>query len=161
MTGTGLKKCMPTTRDGAAVAAAISVTDREEVFVARMQSSPKCSAACGEDRRLDVEVLQDGLDDERARLRAAPRPIASYVTRRSSRAAAISGLPSRQARAMSATAASSWCGSGIDQADPVSGRQRDLGDPAAHGAGPDHAHRSGAQSSCVQSSIVSRGRRVQ
>ena len=38
MSGAGLKKCMPTTRSGDEVAAAISVTESAEVFVARMQS---------------------------------------------------------------------------------------------------------------------------
>ena len=38
MSGAGLKKCMPTTRSGDDVAAAISVTESAEVFVARMQS---------------------------------------------------------------------------------------------------------------------------
>ena len=37
-TGAGLKKCMPTTRSGRAVAAAISVTESAEVFVARIAS---------------------------------------------------------------------------------------------------------------------------
>src|SRR5690349_9791342 len=46
MTGTGLKKCIPTTRLGCGVPAAISVTDSEDVFVARMHVSPKwCAAA--------------------------------------------------------------------------------------------------------------------
>ena len=38
MIGAGLKKCMPTTRLGRWVATEISVTDREDVFVARMAS---------------------------------------------------------------------------------------------------------------------------
>ncbi len=38
MTGAGLKKCSPTTLPGRPVATAISVTDSEEVFVARMVS---------------------------------------------------------------------------------------------------------------------------
>ena len=40
ITGAGLKKCMPTTRDGIGVRAAISVTDSEEVLVASTQSGP-------------------------------------------------------------------------------------------------------------------------
>jgi hypothetical protein len=38
-TGAGLKKCMPTTRRGRWVATEISVTDNDEVLVARMASS--------------------------------------------------------------------------------------------------------------------------
>ena len=37
-TGAGLKKCMPTTRDGRPVATEISVTDSDEVLVARIVS---------------------------------------------------------------------------------------------------------------------------
>src|SRR5688572_6066114 len=39
ITGAGLKKCIPTTRPGAAQAAAIDVTDSDDVLVARMHSS--------------------------------------------------------------------------------------------------------------------------
>ena len=45
MRGTGLKKCIPTTRDGIVLAAAISVTDKEDVLVARMHAAPKCASA--------------------------------------------------------------------------------------------------------------------
>ena len=38
-TGAGLKKCIPTTRRGRSVATEISVTDNDEVLVARMASS--------------------------------------------------------------------------------------------------------------------------
>ena len=37
--GAGLKKCMPTTRDGDLAETAISVTDKEEVLVARIASA--------------------------------------------------------------------------------------------------------------------------
>ena len=39
-TGAGLKKCTPTTRPGCEVAVEISVTDSEEVLVARIASGP-------------------------------------------------------------------------------------------------------------------------
>ena len=49
-TGAGLKKCIPTTRSGVRVADAISLTERADVFVARIasgatipSSSPKSS----------------------------------------------------------------------------------------------------------------------
>ena len=45
-TGAGLKKCTPTTRPGCEVAAAISVTDSDEVFVA--------STASGRDDRVEL-----------------------------------------------------------------------------------------------------------
>ena len=40
MSGAGLKKCIPTTRPGELVAAAISVTDNADVFVASTASAP-------------------------------------------------------------------------------------------------------------------------
>ncbi len=46
MSGTGLKKCKPATRPGCWHAAAIAVTESEEVLVARMQSAATvCSRA--------------------------------------------------------------------------------------------------------------------
>jgi hypothetical protein len=38
MTGAGLKKCIPTTRPGCLVGAAMAVTDSEDVLVARTAS---------------------------------------------------------------------------------------------------------------------------
>ena len=45
MTGAGLKKCTPTTRDGRAVATEISVTDSAEVFVARIVSGGQMASS--------------------------------------------------------------------------------------------------------------------
>ena len=45
-TGAGLKKCTPMTRPGWAFAVEISVTEREEVLVARMVSSATTSSSC-------------------------------------------------------------------------------------------------------------------
>ncbi|OPZ52821.1 MAG: hypothetical protein BWY91_02165 [bacterium ADurb.BinA028] len=44
MTVAGLKKCMPSTREGFLVATAISVTDSEDVLVARTASSATTSS---------------------------------------------------------------------------------------------------------------------
>ena len=63
-TGAGLKKCMPTTRDGRPVATEISVTDRDEVLVARIVSGWVIVVEPGEDLALELEVLGDGLDDQ-------------------------------------------------------------------------------------------------
>ena len=65
ISGAGLKKCMPTTRSGRPLAAATSVTESAEVFVARIavcagHSSPSSrNSSC-----LTLEVLEDRLDHE-------------------------------------------------------------------------------------------------
>ena len=64
MIGAGLKKCMPTTRLGRWVATEISVTDSEEVLVARIASRLADPVQLGEDLLLEVEVLGHRLDDE-------------------------------------------------------------------------------------------------
>ena len=61
-TGAGLKKCIPTTLDGRLVATEISVTDSDEVLVARMVSGPADLVGGGEDLLLEVEALGDRLD---------------------------------------------------------------------------------------------------
>ena len=43
--GGGLKKCIPQTRSGRSIPAAIAVTDREEVLVARIASGPQTSSS--------------------------------------------------------------------------------------------------------------------
>ena len=64
MSGAGLKKCMPTTRSGEDTAAAISVTESADVFVARMTSGRIDALELGEERELRVEILDDRLDHE-------------------------------------------------------------------------------------------------
>ena len=61
-TGAGLKKCMPTTLDGRLVATEISVTDSDDVFVARIVSGRQILSAGGEDLLLEVESLRHRLD---------------------------------------------------------------------------------------------------
>jgi hypothetical protein len=51
---------MPTSREGTRSLAAIAVTEIDEVLVARMQSSPTMLFQLGEQRALDVQVLDDG-----------------------------------------------------------------------------------------------------
>ena len=63
-TGAGLKKCTPMTRPGWAFAVEISVTDREEVLVARMVSSATIPSSLLEDLLLDLQRLHDRLDHE-------------------------------------------------------------------------------------------------
>ncbi len=62
ITGAGLKKCNPITRPGRLVAAAIAVTDKDEVFVARMASGLHDPVELGEDLPLDLLALRHDLD---------------------------------------------------------------------------------------------------
>ena len=63
-TGAGLKKCIPTTRSGRAVAFATSVTESAEVFVASTASSDDHAVEHAEELLLGVELLDDRLDHE-------------------------------------------------------------------------------------------------
>ena len=64
ISGAGLKKCIPTTRSGDDVAAAISVTDSAEVFVARTASGSADALELREELPLRLELLDDRLDHE-------------------------------------------------------------------------------------------------
>ena len=64
ITGTGLKKCMPITCGGRAVAAARVVIGMEEVFDARMALGGSDLVGDLEDRFLHRDVFDDGLDHE-------------------------------------------------------------------------------------------------
>ena len=64
ITATGLKKWKPTTRSGCSRSAAISVTDSDEVLVARTQSRATTASTSANTCCLTVELLEDGLDDE-------------------------------------------------------------------------------------------------
>ena len=61
-TGTGLKKCRPTTRSGRPVAAAKVMIGNDDVFDAALVGSRKDLVESAEQRPLRVEVLDDGLD---------------------------------------------------------------------------------------------------
>ena len=64
ISGAGLKKCIPTTRSGEAVAAAISVTESAEVFVARIASGRQIRSSSANSSTLRLELLDDRLDHE-------------------------------------------------------------------------------------------------
>ena len=63
-TATGLKKWNPTTRSGCASSAAISVTDSDEVLVARTHSGADDGLDLREHLLLDRQVLEHRLDHE-------------------------------------------------------------------------------------------------
>ena len=95
ISGAGLKKCIPTTRSGVVVAAAISVTESADVFVARIVSGRTISLELGEELELRAEVLDDRLDD-RDRSRRSPRgPSSARATRAPTRAPPRSSAPCR------------------------------------------------------------------
>ena len=121
MAGTGLKKCMPTTLDGAAVRAAISVIDSEEVFVARMAPSPKCSRASVKTDCLASRFSTTASITTVAGCAGVSRTEVA-VRSLESRVAATSECLRCSRERMSATAAASW---------PVSGSTRLTGCPAA------------------------------
>ena len=64
MTVAGLKKCMPTTSAGRPLACAHSMTGRLEVVVASTAPGLAISVEVGEQRLLDRQLLDDGLDDQ-------------------------------------------------------------------------------------------------
>ena len=64
ISGAGLKKCMPTTRPGVDVAAAISVTESAEVFVARTASGRQIRSSSAKSSPLRLELLDDRLDHD-------------------------------------------------------------------------------------------------
>ena len=98
-TGAGLKKCTPITRPGWALAAEISVTESEEVFVARMASSATMSSSC-----LKIAFLISGDSTTASTTRSAPFSSDSSVakvTRPSSACCSSSdSLPRETARAV-------------------------------------------------------------
>ena len=63
-TGAGLKKCIPITCAGRDVATEISVTDSDEVLVARIARGGQDLVEPGQGVLLEVEVLGHRLDDE-------------------------------------------------------------------------------------------------
>ena len=64
ISGTGLKKWDPAKRCGVLSFAAIVVTDKEDVFVARMQSGADDSFELGEKLALRIEILDDRFDHD-------------------------------------------------------------------------------------------------
>ena len=103
MTGAGLKKCSPATRAGSRVPPAISVTDSEEVLVARIASARQASSSWA--NRVFLSSMRSGMAS--ITRSASATPVATSLVGRirasiSSRAVSVS-LPrltalSREAR---------------------------------------------------------------
>jgi hypothetical protein len=64
MIGAGLKKWMPQTCAGRAVANARSITGSVDVLVARIADGLRRLVECAEQIDLHVELLDHGLDDQ-------------------------------------------------------------------------------------------------
>ena len=136
ITGTGLKKCMPSPVDPGSEIVAISVIESEKVFVARRTGAEMLQRGA-QHSLLDRQILDDSLDDNRARMglgvrdrRRGDEPIGCV-------------LPER--RVASAQAADDVVDGGaelplvwIDQAHQVP-YERELCDAATHRSGTDNA----------------------
>src|SRR5436853_1078 len=72
ITGTGLKKCMPTMRPGCCKPLARAVIEIEEVLDARTQSVSTTDSSCWK-RALGCKVFDDGFHDEPCRCRSLQR----------------------------------------------------------------------------------------
>ena len=142
ISGAGLKKCIPTTRPGVEVAAAISVTESAEVFVARtasgrqIRSSSANSSRFGSSSSTIASITRSQSAKSSSSVVSVSRPTASSR-------AACSSCPFSTLRVRKcairpcACSASSSCHLAADGVDP--GLDAKLRDPGAHGAEPDHA----------------------
>ena len=143
ISGAGLKKCMPTTRSGRVVAAAISVTESAEVFVARIASGAADPVELGEELPLRAELLDDRLDHEVAVGQVAELGREREPRRRASSRAPCSSWPFSTLRVRkwpirSRAPSPSSCGHlAADRVD--AGLDAELRDPGAHRAEPDDA----------------------
>jgi hypothetical protein len=142
ISGTGLKKWKPPTRSGRLQAAAIDVTESDEVLVARMQSAAMMSSNCWNSVLLDVEVLDDGLDDDLGRCQfIEPRDDFEPGRRDGQRLRRDLALVGQLAQRAGHRVARVGGGAvqGVEQQHADAGLGGNLGDAAAHGAGADDA----------------------
>ncbi len=133
-TGTGLKKCMPTTRAGRPVAAPRLVIGIEDVLEARIGAGREDPVRAAEELRLDGRVLDDRLDHQLGRHEVVDGLDARQHLVRVGPALLgepDEALPHRLQPAFDRT------GRGVVKRDPAAGGGDDLGDPAAHLAGTD------------------------
>ena len=143
MTGTGLKKCIPTNRSrrSRGTASASRWIAIDDVFEAKIASGRRDRVELAPQGRLDREVLEDGLDDEvgvgdarevGGRLDAGERRVAVRLGEAAlgDRAVQVAGDPiaarlgAREVRFV--------------QDDRQADRRVDLGDAVAHQPGPGH-----------------------
>src|SRR5262245_11676524 len=98
-TGAGLKKCMPTTRSGCAVADEISVTESEDVLVARIAFSPTISSSRPNTRRLRSSCSTTA-STTRSQLLTSSRAVVNDTRSNSSCCPSASSLPRLTARSV-------------------------------------------------------------
>jgi hypothetical protein len=143
ISGTGLKKWKPATRSGRLQAAAIDVTESDEVLVARMQSAAMMSSNCW-----NSDFLTSRFSTMASTMTWADASSSSRATTSSFADAASSGglrrnlsLVGQLAEGAGHRVARIGGGAvqGVEQQHADAGLGGDLGDAAAHGTGADDA----------------------
>ena len=140
-------------RSRCAHAAAMAVTESEEVFVARTHWSPPYRRLEGprKSRRFSAEVFHDRLDHEAAIAKCAEivpdrTPLVvdppEHRVRRVARHPLLLDRP-LQGRGDRGRGLGHYPFLRVSQHDPMASGRRDLRDPAAHGSCPDNSHGSG------------------
>ena len=141
MTGTGLKKCMPTKRarrsgDTASASRSIAI---ELVFEAKIVAGGASAVQLAPQRGLDGDVLEDRLDDEIRLGNSSPSRPWRRCARGSRRARRPSACPwrrpARGCRRSDRDPPSARARSGSYSVDLLADRRVDLGDAVAHQAG--------------------------
>jgi hypothetical protein len=141
ISGTGLKKWKPPTRSGRLQAAAIDVTESEEVLVARMQSAAMMSSNCWNSDFLTSRFSTMASTMTWADASSSSRATTSSLGRRGGglrRDLALVGQPGQGAGHRVARIGGGAV-QGVEQQHADAGLGGDLGDAAAHGAGADDA----------------------
>ena len=142
--GAGLKKCRPTTRSGRRSAAAIAVTESDDVLVASSVCGPTTSSTVREQLALHRQVLGDRLQDDGAageRVDVGRRLDAGRASSSASSAVSRPRSTSRSRRLpIPADGLLGRAGPHVQHPHAVPRPGRHLGDAGAHGACPEHPH---------------------
>jgi len=146
MTGTGEKKCIPSTRSGRSVAAASRAIGIEEVLGRQRHARGHQPVEIAEDVRLDLRVLVDGLDHELRtahglELRRRRDPREHRVGARSLELAGLRGTCEALLDAPARAFEHGRIGLVLDDVEAAAGRA--LGDPRPHEARADDCDRPG------------------
>jgi hypothetical protein len=143
ISGTGLKKCMPTSRPDAAGPLAMAVTEIDEVLVASTHCGDTIGFELLEQAALEVQVLDDGLDHQAhvAALSSADSGTMRASAALASSAAACPWPPGSRGALERALASAAAPGRVSATAHRMAGLGGHLRDAGAHDAGADHQQR--------------------